>query len=143
MTEQLKNGFDDDDLKSVVSNIEDLEAEIKTVMATAMNEAKKLRTKIKDIRLEAKSDLNIPLKSLSALLKTRKLQKKLEEIAADVPDDQAEIFEDMVGQFSFLPPVDDEDTPAKSAAKRRKKQAQADSEAEQEEGARVLDELVH
>lgn len=142
MSEQQRNGYEDDDLKAVVQNIEQLEDEIKSIMASAMNDAKQKRSKIKDIRLEAKG-LNIPLRSLSVLLQTRKLQRKIEKVAGDVPDDQAEIFEDMIGQFSFLPPEKEGETVAQSAAKRRKKKAQADDAKEQAEGEEVLKDLVH
>lgn len=143
MTEQRKNSYDEDDLAAVVEQIEGHEATIRTIMAKAMNEAAQYRRKIGDIKKEAKDHLGIPPKPLNALLKTRKHERKILDVADDVPDDFVEIFEDMVGQLSFLAPEKDGQSPAQVAAQKRRTAAEENEAREQEEGSELIDGLVN
>jgi hypothetical protein len=149
MTEHLRNQmFEDADFKDVLKEIEDHVDEIGGIMASAMGKAAGIRKKIKAIKKRAKDDLAIPSAILNASLKTRKLERQLQNIAGDVPDELAEIWVDVSGQFSMFAPVEGEEagdgeTPTVAAARRRKAAADANQEAEQKEGAEALDGLVH
>lgn len=141
MTDPARNGYDDDDLKAIIYDIEGFIDEKASVMGAAMEKCSRLSKKIADAKKTAKS-LNIPTAPLNALLKTRKLQRKLDEIAKDIDEDYVEVFEDMVGQLSWLAPVEDEppvETKAKTAASRRQKSIDATTKAEIAEGEKVLE----
>lgn len=145
MTEQQRNGYEDSDFREIIAEIEGLEDEKTSIMAEAAGRCSGIAKKIANAKKTA-TKLKIPKAVLMAILKQRKLERKLQELADDVPDDLTEVYLDASGQFSFLAPDDgeepDEDIPAKRAAKKASKKAAARSEAEQAEGAAVLDELA-
>lgn len=145
MTEQQRNGYEDDDMRQLLEEIEELEEGKVSIRMTAAADCSSISKKIKVAKGRAK-DLGIPLAILNGLLKTRRLERLIADIAGDVPDDLTEMWEDAAGQFSFLAPEGDDEEPvetvAEVAAKRRAKKAKADQEAEQEAGAKVLEELV-
>lgn len=142
MTVQRKNSYEEDDLAAVVSQIEEREAAIKSIMAKAMNDAKQERKKIADLKKEAKDSLGIPLGPLGALLKTRKLEREIAAIAEGVADDLVEVFEDMTGQLSFLAPTDGAKSPSQVAAKRRSTAAEENEAREQQEGGELIDAMT-
>lgn len=147
MTEQRKNSYEDSDLRQILGEIEDFEAEKVSIRATAAGECGGIAKQIGNAKGRAK-ELGIPAAILNGLLKTRNLERQIAAVADGVPEDHAEMWVDAVGQFSFLAPDTDEEQPkaetgATKAAKRRQKQAKANQEAEQAEGASVLDDLVH
>ena len=140
MTEQLRNGYDDADLKQVVAEIEGYEDEKVEARAEAAGKCSALAKKITNAKKVAKG-LGIPKKSLNQLLKSRKLERQLRDVAADAPDDEAEVFEDMVkvlGEFG--------DTPlgqaTVSAAEERSAEARERRDQEQREGEEALNELA-
>lgn len=145
MTELRKNSYEDSDFRDVIAEIEGMDDDIKSIMATAMGKAAGIRKKIKATKKRAKDDLAIPTAILNASLKTRALERKIQDIANDVPDELTEMWVDAAGQFSWLAPIEDEpaEEPAPTrAAKRRKKAAEANEAAEQATGAEVLKELA-
>lgn len=138
--EQKKNGYEDADLKQQLAAVEALEAEKAEIMAEALGRCSGIAKRIKNEIKTAKA-LGIPTRSFNALRKVRKLEKKLQEAAADVPDDEIELFEDMTGQFSFLQPEDGE-TASHAAARKATSMSRAAHEAEQAEGAAALDSIA-
>lgn len=144
MTEQQRNGYEDSDFREIIAEVEGYEEEKTKIMAEAAGRCSGLAKKIANAKKTA-TKLKIPKAVLVAVLKQRKLERKLQELAEDVPDDLAEVYVDAAGQFSFLKPDDDEpedDIPATRAAKKAAKKASERHDAEQAEGAAVLDELV-
>lgn len=144
MTERQRNGYEDSDFREIIAEIEGYEDEKATIMAEAAGRCSGLAKKIANAKKTA-TKLKIPKAVLVAVLKQRKLERKLQELAEDVPDDLAEVYVDAAGQFSFLKPDDDEpedDIPATRAAKNAAKKASERHDAEQAEGAAVLDELA-
>ncbi|AVX04309.1 hypothetical protein MXMO3_01784 [Maritalea myrionectae] len=137
----MSNTYDDDDLKAVVDEIEAFEAKKEEIMAAARGECAGIAKKIKDTKKRAKTELRIPGKPLSALLKTRKLERQIKEVADGVDEDEIEIFEDMTGQFSFLKPANDDQTPAQAAASQRREEVDEQEEREHEEGEKELNKL--
>lgn len=136
-----KNGYEDEDLKKVLADIEALEDEKVSIMSEAMGRCSGIAKKIKNEIKTAKA-LGIPTRSLNALRKVRKLERKIEEAAADVPEDEIELFEDMVsGQFSFIAP-DPEKPKASRAERAARAAAKKVHDAEQAEGAEVLGEAA-
>lgn len=134
------NSYEDSDLEKVLTDIEELEAEKASIMAEAAGRCSGIAKRIANEIKTAKA-LGIPVKSLNALRKVRKLERKIEEAAAEVPDDEIELFEDMTGQFSWLQPEEGESA-AHAAAEKVKTAAQINQEQEQAEGADVLNGLA-
>jgi hypothetical protein len=141
MNEMRRNTYEEDDLKSVVEEIEGFEAEKEKIMAEAKGRCAGLSKKIKATKKTAREELLIPSKPLNALLKTRKLEKKLKDVAEGVDEDEVEIFEDMTGQLSFLKPANDDKSPAQVAASQRRQEADEKEERECAEGEEVLNRL--
>lgn len=135
------NSWADEDFQQILDEIEELEAEKVSIMAKAAGDCGGIAKKIKTAKATAK-DLGIPLSILGATLKTRKYERKIEEIAKGVPDDQVELFMDAMGQFSWLKPEETGESGAQVAAKRAKTSADANQEAEQRDGAEVLADLI-
>lgn len=142
---QKKNSYEDSDFQQVLDEIEGYEESKRTIRARAAGECSALSKKIEDAKKTA-TKLSIPKKILNTVLKQRKLEEQLQDLANDVPDDMAELYADAAGQFSFLKPEGDEKPApfkAQSVAQKRAAAAKEAQEAEQEEGKRVLDEMVH
>lgn len=138
--EQLRNAYADEDLRKIVAEIEGFEDEKVSVRAAAAGKCSQITKRITNAKKTAKK-LGIPKASLNGLLKARKLERQLKEVAGDVPDDEAEVFEDMVkvlGEFGGTPLGE----AAISAAEERAAAAKANQEAEQAEGAAVLNEIA-
>lgn len=110
MTDHRPNTYDDDDMQSVLDRIEEIDAQKKSIMATAMAECGKLSDKIKEIKKEAADDLKIPRKVLNPLLKRRRLERQIEAIDGDVDEDFQEVYVDACGQFAMFAPVDQDET---------------------------------
>lgn len=144
-TQYQTNGYSDDDFRQVLQEIEEFEEQKLSIRAKAAGECGGIAKRIKNAKATAKA-LGIPLLVLGASLKARKLERQLQAIADDIPEDLAEVWLDAAGQFSmFAPEADepqDEAPAAKKAARRAKKAAEANQEAEQAEGAEVLDTLA-
>lgn len=144
MNEMRRNTYEEADLKSVVDEIEAFEAKKEEIMAAARGECGGIAKKIKDLKKRANSELMIPRGPLNALLKTRKLEKKLKDVADNVDEDDIEVFEDMTGQLSFLKPANDDaaKSPAQKAAGKRSEEVDEKQKREHQEGTEVLDSLT-
>lgn len=138
--EPLRNGFEDDDFRQILEEIEEYEDEKVSIRAAAAGECGGLAKKIKNAKSTAKA-LGIPLSILNGVLKTRRLERQIDAVAKGIPEDQAELFADASGQFSFLKPVDGE-TIVAAAARGAKSAAEDNAAAEQAEGEKVLDDLT-
>lgn len=144
MTEQKRNGYEDSDFRDILVEIEGYQDEQAEERASAAGKCSALAKRIKNAKDTAKK-LGIPLAVLNASLKARKLERQLQDIAAGIPDDLAEVWVDASGQFSMFAPEDGaapEESAATVAARQRAEEARAHHEAEQAEGAAVLDELA-
>lgn len=142
--EQRKNGYEDADFKTVISEIEEMHEEIESVMASARGRVSGIKTRIKNRIKIADKQLQIPPDVLRAVLSQRKLERQIENLAASVPDDLIEVFEDAAGQFSLFKSDDGEDAKpaAQAAAEKRKADIQKVTDEEQAQGAAALDELA-
>lgn len=148
MTEQKANSYEDEDFRTVLAELDDMDEEAEKVMASARGKVSAIRKRQKNRIKIADKELNIPPALLRAVRKQRKLERQLQDLADDVPEDLVELYADASGQFSFLAPDDAEEgepevvTPAQRAARKAAKAAADNSEAEQREGAEVLDGLA-
>jgi hypothetical protein len=141
--DQKKNSYEDSDFQQVLDEIEAFEAERRTITAEAAGRSSAIAKKIADAKKTA-TKLKIPRQILSAVLKQRKLEQQLQDLADDVPEDMAEMYLDAAGQFSFLKPEDGEKpkrgaTAATTAAGNASQRAAENSA---KEGGKVLDDLV-
>lgn len=149
MTEYKSNTYADEDMKSVIDQIEALEAEKVSIMSAAMGECSAVAEKIKKVKKEAKDDLSIPMKVLNPLLKRRKLERKISEIDGAIDEDYVEVFLDAAGQFCMFAPIADngeaeaEWPDDKAAGTKRSARTKADDDAEQAEGEKALEGAVH
>lgn len=141
---QKPNTFDADDLKQIISEIEEMDTEVEDIMASARGKTMNIRARQKLKKKHAREHLGIPMSILSAALKTRKLERQLKKVAEDVPEDLAEVWVDAAGQFSLFKPVEGEpaDTAAVAAAKAHAEKAKAHHDQEQAEGEAALNELA-
>jgi hypothetical protein len=147
--EQQTNGYEDSDFRQILDEIEGFEGEKLSIRMTAASECGKIAKRIKNAKATAKA-LGIPLSILNASLKSRKLERQLQAIAEDIPEDLAEVWVDAAGQFSMFKPEEaDEadDTPEEApavtkAARKTAKAAAANAAREQEEGADELNKLA-
>lgn len=144
--EPRRNGYEDDDMRQLIGEIETLEAEKVSIRAKAAGECGGVSKKIGNAKGRVK-ELGIPLAILNGLLKTRKLERQIEAAGQGIPDDLAELWLEASGQFSFLAPEGEEppepgETAAQRAAKQRKAEADANHEAEQQAGEEVLKDLT-
>ncbi len=139
--DQRRNSYDDDDVQQCLDEIEGLEAQKRTIRAEAAGKCSALSKKIEDVKKTAVK-LNIPKKILTTLLKQRKLEAQLQDLADDVPEDLIELYQEASGQFSWLKPEEEAVTPAQVAAGAAARRAREKHDEEQAEGERVLDEMV-
>ena len=143
-TELRRNGYDDDDFRSVISEMEEMDEEAEHLMSTARGKVQNIRKRQKNRVKIAKAELGIPSDVLNAVLKQRKLERKLEKLASEISEDMIEVYEDASGQFSLFHTDDGEPqvTAAQAAARKATEQAREAHEAEQSEGGAVLDEMA-
>lgn len=138
------NGYDDDDFLQVIQEIEDADDEAESIMATARGKVSGIRTRQKNRIKIAKQELQIPSDVLRAVLKQRKLERKLKLLADSVADDMVEIYVDASGQFSLFAPEEGAPvmTAAQAAAEKRRDEIARITEQEQAEGEQALAELA-
>jgi hypothetical protein len=136
-TEFLKNSASDEDVQAIVEEIEQAFA---TETAAKAEASKNRKREVQAAENRAKS-LGILPESLKTTLAVRKLQAQIEARVGKLPPNQIEVFEDYIGQLSFLKPEAEGDTPAKTAAKKAKKRIAETTASEQKEGAKVLDQV--
>ena len=135
--------YEDSDFQQIIDEIEGFEDEKTSIRAEAAGKCSGISKKIENAKKTAKK-LGIPKGVLVGTLKTRKLERQIEDIAGNINDDETELFEDAIGQFSWLKPNDSEQgkTSAQVAASRAKTAAEKNQEAEQAEGEAALDGLA-
>jgi hypothetical protein len=129
-------GYTDEDLAQVNQRLDDAEKKRDDAILKAKDAYKRT---IKVIEAEAKQ-VNILMRPLKAARKVQRLEREIEAATARVKDDEIEVFTDMLGQMSFLPPTGDE-TPGEAAARKRSEKIAETTASEQIEGAAVLDGL--
>lgn len=144
---QKKNSYEDADMENVLKVIEDFEAQQQEIRSSAGGKCAKLGQKIED-EIATAGNLGIPKRLLNTVRKQRKLERQLSALAAGIPEDMMELYEDASGQFSFLKPTKEEQkeqkivSPATLAAARARKAAQKNQAAEQAEGGKILDDMT-
>lgn len=144
-TKPKSNTYDDDDFRQVLSEMEEMDDEAETIMASARGKVQSIRKRQKNRIKIAKQELQIPSDVLRAILKQRKLEIKLQRLTEDVSDDMIEVFDDAAGQFSLFATGEDEPeavSPAQAAARKRKAEIAEVTAKEQADGAAALNELA-
>lgn len=140
------NSYDDDDMKALLDVLDEKDAEAREIMASAMGKVAGIRKWQKAEILRAKAELGIPPGVLKPLRKMRELERKMRKVADEVAEDLVEVFEDAVGQFSFLAPVEgvtaEPDNAAARAAAQRAEVVAEVTEKEQAEGEEALADLT-
>jgi hypothetical protein len=138
------NTYEDADFQQVISELEEMNEEVETIMATARGKVSAVKTRQKNRKTIARQELKIPTALLDAVMQQRKLERQLAKISAGVPDDMVELYADAAGQFSFLKPDDEhpEDNAAQVAARQRAADIQKTTDEEQQAGAEVLNQLA-
>lgn len=99
------NGFDRDVLQSLVGRIEGCLADLLSERGAYMNRCRGIREGITAVYDDAK-DHGVPKKELKALIRTRELERKIEQTKADLEADEAATFEqlqDALGDFGNTP----------------------------------------
>lgn len=99
------NGFDGDKLKSYLTKLDELDAEIESSKGAHMNRCQKIRGSMDVVYEEAKA-LGIPKKVLKAHHQLRKLEVRKSAVVDKLSDDDVETFEavsDALGDFAQLP----------------------------------------
>lgn len=150
MTEQLKNSADDDDFRQALEEVEGIDTEAdekkeahRSEMATIRERKKR---KIKMLCQELGMDRDVFEAMLADRAEDRAYQAKKAKRAKKIPDAKIELFMDSLNQFSWLPPMSDEEgipeSAAARAARERIEAINAITEAEQAEGAAALDDLA-
>lgn len=142
--EYRRNGYADEDFATVISEMEEMDEEAEQLMSTARGKVQNIRKRQKNRIKIAKAELGIPDDVLKAVLKQRKLERKLEALACEISDDLIEVYEDAAGQFSLFKAEEGQEavSAAQAAARKAAEVAHEQEEAEQAEGARVLDEMA-
>jgi hypothetical protein len=84
---QTGNGYDPKRVTAIVEDIEELGEEIARIQEQAASKIGEVRQRIGQKLKEAKKAWAIPTRPLKALLKERKLQRKIDEIKADLKAD--------------------------------------------------------
>lgn len=130
-------GYSDDDLAQINQRLDEAEEKRDEAIKKAKDTYKRT---VKVIEAEAKG-LNILMRPLKAARKVQRLEREIEAATGRVKDDEIEVFTDMLGQMSFLPPTDGESAGEVAAKKRAERIAKVTAE-EQAQGAAVLDEMA-
>jgi hypothetical protein len=138
VTKSKTAGYEDEDLKSIKSEID----EALRLERVAKTKAAEKRKKDVQAAWNRAAKLGIPVADAKRALKLLRLQEQLDEAAGSLPDESAEVVADMVkalGEFG--------DTPlggaAIAAVDKRVTAAPAVHEAEQADGDRILEGAVH
>src|SRR5690349_9786518 len=105
-------------MRQLIQEMEEMDDEAKELTASAMGKVAAIRKRQKNKLKMAKSELHIPPSLARRLLKQRKIERQLQDLADDVPEDEIELYADAAGQFSFLAPEDGDDTEVVTPAQR-------------------------
>lgn len=100
------NGFDPDQVKSFVADIEAEFDKLASETGAYMNRAKVIRGRIDDVYKSAKA-MGVPKAPLKAVIKARELERKLKNIPDDFEDiderDKYQLIRDALGDFASTP----------------------------------------
>lgn len=143
--EQKANGYADEDMRTVLSELDEMDEEAEQVMASARGKVSAIRKRQKNRIKIADKELKIPPALVRAVRKQRKLERQLQDVADDMPEDLVELYLDASNQFSFLAPEADEPetvTPAERAARKRAAQIAETTASELAEADAVLEEMA-
>lgn len=99
--EKLSNGYDPNDLAQFVGRIESIEREIEGIRDRAKEEESPLRDDIALVKRES-ADAGIPKTELGAVLKKRRLERKLERVADKLDLEQRANYEQMLASLERL-----------------------------------------
>lgn len=145
-TDYKSNTYDDDDMRAVLTVLDEKDDEAESIMAAAMGKVAGIRKWQKAEIKRAKDELGIPTSVLKPLRKMRALERQMQKIAGDVSEDMIEVFEDATGQFSMFASDDgdpaDAANSAQLAARQAAKEARERQDAEQAEGEQVLNDMA-
>lgn len=99
------NGFDPAIAQGFVDRVENLYSDLATAKSEFMNQAKLIHADVKEVLKEAK-EAGIPKKSLKSVIKTRKLQRDLEDVRNDLEGDDQDSYDQLchaLGTFVETP----------------------------------------
>jgi uncharacterized protein (UPF0335 family) len=99
------NGFDGPVLQSIVGRIEESLADLLSERGAYMQRCRVIREAITAVYDDAK-EKGIPKKELRALIRTRELERKIEQTRSDLEADELETFEQLaeaLGDFGNTP----------------------------------------
>ena len=117
--------YDEEKTKSFVDRIENLHADIASIMGEALNQCRAVHTDIKIVYQEAKDEAGLPKKVLKKVVKARLLEAKAAAVREDLEAEDQDDFDRIrlaLGDFA--------DTPLGQAATTRKPFGQALREAQ-------------
>jgi uncharacterized protein (UPF0335 family) len=99
------NGFNEQQVKGIVGRIEQHLADLLSERGAYMNRCRGIREGITAAYDDAKAH-GIPKKELKALIRTRELERKIEQTRDDLENDERETFEQLqeaLGDFGNTP----------------------------------------
>lgn len=145
-----RQGYEDEDFGAALDEYEEILAERDEARERHRKELRaisdRLKTKVNSSCKEFGIDRDIFLAVIADRIEDRKYEDRKKARAAKIPASKIELYIDAVGQFSWLAPAPVDgtviETPAMLAARARAEKIAAITEAEQAEGAAVLDELT-
>ena len=94
-------GYSDEDLSQINQRLDEAEKKRDEAIQKAKDAYKRT---VKVIEAEAKQ-VGVLMRPLKAARKVQRLEREIEAATARVKDDEIEVFTDMLGQMSFLPPA--------------------------------------
>ncbi len=138
------NGYDDDDFRTVLAELDEMDEEAEEILASARGKVSAIRKRQQNRIKIADKELNIPPSLVRAVRKQRKLERQIAGIAEDLQDDMVELYADAAGQFTFLKPDEEhpQDNAAQVAARQRQAEIQKVTDEEAAAGAEALDQLA-
>jgi uncharacterized protein (UPF0335 family) len=101
-----RNGFDDEVVKGFVGRIESLMGDLASERGEYMQRCRTIRDDIKSVIQEAKDEHGVPKKALKALIRTRELENKIQDLEDLLePDDQTAFLQLVaaLGDFASTP----------------------------------------
>ncbi|WP_108661058.1 hypothetical protein [Acuticoccus kandeliae] len=123
MTVPGHNGYDREVVQSYIRRHENIEAQILSEKGAMMKKCRDLKADQNAILEEAKDSHGIPKKILRLILKQRDLERKIEDLADGLDDDEADSYDQMLAAIEGM-----EDTPLGQAALAAAKPKQDDGQ---------------
>lgn len=100
------NGFDRDETQGFVDRIENLHADIATIMSEAMTRCRAVHEDLKIVYQEAKDEAGLPKKVLKKVVKARLLEAKAQRVREDLESEDQDSFDRIrqaLGDLADLP----------------------------------------